>query len=466
MTHLLDRLNNKRSAENGYSLMLAVLLMVIMLAVVASLTATVIAGTQKSGQTRDYTFNSLAADAALNDALLTANTETLTDGVTSLINHIGPENAKTGILSPHENPLSNINWMWYAVPTPSSAPYTDYQIYASGYRGNEPDAERSHHMTARLTSFPVTGAIADSGTGNPVYQLPSRALWSKGAVGVDALTLDGEGSVYSYNSASGTTPPAINSSTPRSSIHTNGNVNFTGNYGGQASEVDFYGFQTGDNFEERCLGNCLLPTRGFAHFFDSANYDNDLSISRDTSNGGFECSSYPNWRSSSNGTVLNPSGNNRHLCFNDLTIDANTTIPTRFTTGAPLTVFVNGDLTFSPGMSLQNAGHLDSSRGPLSLRLVVSGDVDIPGHTTATTTLSGLVIATNGGVCTVGTANRSAEVRGAIACSDLRVIGQGKIWVDSQSSLTEHEQGPTGSSGEDTRAWLFSDYRIISELPG
>lgn len=460
MKSLIDNLQKRRTQETGASLMIAVLLMVIMLGLVTSITAAIILGTQKSGQTRDYTFFSLAGDAALNDALLTANTETLSDGITSLVNYIGPENAKTGTLTPDGSPNTEINWRWYALPTPSTAPYTSYQIYASGYRGDDPEVDNAFHVTARLSSFAVAGGqVITNADGVQVYKLPSRSLFSKGAVGINNVSLQDGASILSFNSAVGTDPGSHNANTPKASFSTAGEVRFH-SYGGYASHGHLYGMKDGESAEDRCIGGCLLPMKMTTFSFDAASYSDDPTTSPDG-----KCTTYSNYRSSVNGTSINPSGGARHLCVEDLVIDQDTIYSSRFTTGAPLTIFVNGDLVIEPGKKLRNAGWMDSARGPMALRLVVRGNVNVAGHPTTPTELSALTIATEGGSCTISEPGQRARVIGAIACDNLTVNGDGVIWHDAQTIMTEVEQGPTGVDGDDTRAWSLSEYEIISSLP-
>ena len=449
MGRMLNWMQARRRQEDGSGLVLAILLIIVMLSLVAILTATVMSSISKSAQTRDITFHSLAADAALNDALRIANSEVFDDGSTAIQNYLGEENARTGTLSPSSGSGSDIHWQWYARETPTSAYGTDYYIYATGYR-LEVEEEGAYNLRARLSSFPYEGSRDEDGTS--VYLLPPAGLHNLGTVGLRGVTTSENASFFTYNSAAGDIG-AGDASTPRSEITVaeEGELLMT-DYSGFVSHANIYNFQDEDSLPERCGGDdCQVNTTTYPYDIDSSWVFSASNVEKMVGQSGTAAdvceNDFPNWTSSADGTVLQPDDSSANfLCVNNLNIDQDTTIAPRFTSGNPLYLFVTGNLEVSPNASFNN------NKTPLSLRTFVNGNVTVHGASIPSTKVSTALVSTDSGTCTIGSPGGFTDFKGAIACDELNVLGNTNIWHDSQTSQLRSQNYHL--------AWALSEYEI------
>lgn len=456
----LIKKQNKRNNEHGSAIMLAVLLMIVMLAIVSALTIAVVAGVKKSAQTRDYTYHSLAADSALNDALRTANDEIFGSGITAIENHVGVANAKTGSLTLENQVGGEVKWRWYAINTPSTIPYTDYTIYATGYKGDDPNGENAFHYSARLKSFPYNGA-ASSSNDTPQYLIPPSGLFTKGTVGFKGMDISNSTSFYTYNSQGGS-PTGGNASTTRSEVSVAGEGNFIfRDYNGHVKSGNIYNLPEDTDRSERCGGeDCPMPTIAYKYDIAPAwtfSQQNMKNISGNL-DGEDLCTNYSDYRTSSHGAVLEPDNiTQNYLCINDLIIDSNTQLAPRFSTGSPLYLFVRGNVTVEPGVTLNEASG-SGNRGPTALRIFTAGNVNIKGNLAVPTKVSALIHATDQGECTVGQTGRKVDVYGAVSCNELFAAGETSFWHDLQASQVGVNES------EVKRAWSLSNYDITSGL--
>lgn len=476
----------RRTQETGASMLLALLMMLVMLALVSVLTATVIAGTQKSGQTRDLTYHSLAADAAVNDALDVANNQTLANGRTALMNYVGEANAKEGEFTPNNSAGLKVNWRWWVEATPSTVPYSDYQVYAVGYR-DDPDSDSAYRVTARLTSIPITGAEKRGDDGIITYLLPPSGIYGLGTVALtDGMIVGNDASFYTYNSVAGT-PISPTPSTTRGAVSVAGEGNLIAqDHNGVMGAIHVYNVPEDGNVHDRC-GNTLpgedeeteetTPNSSECHNINATSlvsYSHNInsSWSYDTTKTEFytgvpdgedACPEYEDWVASENGGIMSPTtSTSNYMCINDLTIDANTTIASRFSTGSPLYLFVNGDVNVLPGMKFNV--ETTPIRGPLSLRMFVKGNVNIAGQPAVETQVRALIIAADGngvggGRCVIGSPAdpvNKAVFRGSLACDVVEVHGDAQVWHDLQTLQT----GVGGVAV--SRAWSLSNFQIIN----
>lgn len=431
----LASLSRKTREESGSSMVFALIVMIL------ALTATMlIAGYTLTSLATTRTLNSLssydaAADAAINNALLIANSG---NGSAILAAHQEAGNAVNGSLTPAQS-SSPVKWSWYTKAVAVSGQQVDYYVYAVGYSKTPTDSD-AKTVRALIAPKAVTGGSYDSGV--IVYQAQGQAVHQWGLMGLDGITTFSGLKVNSFNSYQNLNPTASDTA---SAFASNGNITLAGSTG--VNQFAQFGPGT---LSSRCNGNGCSSV-------EVSKQKYNFSLAGITSQVQAACpldsSSYPSWVASANSGVLNTSPSNE--CFNNVIFDTNTSLPASASAGNPMFIFAKGDITVNAGVTV-NAG-----RSPVALQIFSqsgSGAVFQNGTATSPTVFSGLV----GGATIVcvdtsphdGNTSQTLIIYGSFACSALNFGSSTVLWQDEAANNIANSNQP--------RLWSVVKYENIS----
>lgn len=473
---MMQRINRKmQRTEEGSSLLSAILLMVVLSGIVASMTMLAMAATSKSGSTRNYTYYSIAADAAINRALFVANNlvdNSIRESIYSCDRSDNKRNdwfESDGAVKPASTQLPTLRTMsekdaeggmryaWCTRPVPSATAGLSFDIYAWGFRDDFDDS-RVRNLRARIESVPVRNTVPNDSGDGLMYQPTAEGVFAWGVLGTSALDLKGNAAVRSYNSGQTYNPTT---DTGEGSIATNFDLNYTPEsvFGriGMLNVSD----NTDSHTRNRCFGDrCAAPyLKEYAYGIDLSNLDQDIAAKCPPSGG-----PYPNWTASANGGVYNPprpgASSNYYACYNNMVFDTNTSLGNRFFTGLPAYAYLTGNIVVNPGVQVNTGG---VNGGPLSLRIYSSGGQATFHHSTTSnpTRFAGLV-AGNQLTCSDGieSANVVPQKKllyyGGLSCAVTTIGGGTEVWWDVQTSqiLNNNESGGI-------RLWNITQYDEI-----
>lgn len=466
-----------RGDENGSSLLSVILLMIILTGIVASMTMLAMAATTKSAATRNFTYYSIAADAAINRALFIANSAATPaiDDVSYSCNT--PDNKRSDwftdatrkTVKPANIQLSTLRslsdaeaegtmrYAWCTRPVTSATTGLSFDVYAWGFRDGFEDP-RVRNLRVRMESVPVRSTTPNNAGDGLMYQPTAEGVFAWGVLGTSALNLKGNAAVRSYNSAQTFLPTT---DTGEGAIATNFDLNYTTDsiFGrlGMLNVTD----NSDSHTRNRCFGDrCAAPyLKEYAYGIDLSNLDQDIALKCPPSGG-----PYPNWVASANGGVYNPSkpaaSPNYFGCYNDMIFDVNTKLGSPFFTGLPAYAYLTGNVIVNPGIQVNTGG---ANGGPVSLRIYSSGgQATFQQSTTATPTRFAGLVAGNQLTCSDGieSANvvpqKSLILYGGYACAVTTLGGGTEVWWDKQTTQILNNNAAGGK-----RLWNITQYDEI-----
>lgn len=470
--------------ESGSSLLSAILLMVVLSGIVASMTLLAMAATTKSSATRNFTYYSLAADMGINAALYAVN-HPVSPGlnhpssVDSALQYVWGcttadnkrsdwfvNNAGTGAVKGASGTLRTLDasiaeggmkYAWCLRKVNSATEGLSFDVYSYGFR-NDFNDPRLRQMRVRLESAPVRNTVPNNSGDGLMYQPTPEGAFSWGVLGTSGLTLKGNAAVRSYNSGQ-TYNPTTDSG--EGAIATNFEVNYTKDsvFGrlGMLNVTD----NPESHTRNRCFGDrCAAPyLKEYSYGIDLAVLDQDIAQRCPPANG-----PYPNWVASANGGVYNPSkpasSTIYYGCYKDMIFDTNTTLGSRFFSGLPAYAFITGNVIVNPGVQVNTGG---TNGGPLSLRIYSSGAQATFRHSTTSnpTRFAGLV-AGNQLACSDGVESANVEpqkrtiIYGGLACAMTTLGGGTEVWWDKQTT-----QILNNADASAKKVWNIVDYDEI-----
>lgn len=356
-----------------------------------------------------------AAEAALADALTTANTGTL--GSTSSNTTTDP--ALTSFI-PTGKPgrsqsTSTSAWAWWAEPRGTTA--QSYLVHAIG-QSTSSGAPGSVRLDATLTGLAVTGTTQTSGATS--YLLAPR----QGSAA--AVTTRTETTLNSGNTTlAGYTPGTSTPDTEPVPLAVAGTYNATGL--AQTPSITLYNWAQ-EPQPERCRG---------AGCDQAVSYNDAVDFTTTAISNQFATSCYDtahrDWTASeaagTSSTATLPAGS---ACYDNVTFDRNTTV-----TGTPATptvLYVRGSVTVMPGVSVNAA-----STSPYSAQLQILSSASTPvtiqaGSQTNQTSAAWQLWAPNA-TCTV-TGNGPVSLYGSITCNRFAPTGPVALLFDRSAAAT------------------------------
>lgn len=434
---MLRKWMNRRNEEDGVTMVVALLFVVIMTSLMMAMTALAMMAMQTSIAVRDATYFDIAVNSATSNALNLANNPTKDSlgTVTDAINmHVGEANQAVGVVEGD----TGVKWRWYAVPIANSEAGLSYDVIATGYRLDPNDPTSARTVTVRLVSFPTSGArkVDDS-----IYYRPTKnSVFSWGVFGANSASVSGNTQMTSFNSGDGTSGTSV-------ALGSNENINVspTATVPNIAVMNSFPGHTTG----ERCTGTPCKPpiTTEYTYGVDTSVIEEWVQEACPLA-----ATSYPSVNVNSGFIPL--TAGSKITCLNNLTIgsgDINVDISRQASTGNPEYIYVKGNVNVAPGARFNTTGN-SSVSGAMVYRIYAAGNVNIAttGVGPRYTDFRALVAA--GGTCSVGAATAATNTWGAFVCDDFSVVGVTSIKWDEQTAQV------TGDASETRRIWSIVDY--------
>lgn len=411
----LNQLQARRREESGAALIFAVIVMMVM---ALTITLVTVAAASSITSTTDQTIQQLkreAAETAIQSAGFAANADT-TATTQSIF-----ERARTSYFNGDLRNISNqgsepdvdIRWRWRAEPVVEYGGRLSWYVIAQGYiAGQNPDTQgqtiRALYRGMKVTSGGKTG----SATGITYNLAPENPWQSAPVYGENKVTFSTNVKVRSYDSYNGTNPQLLEDT--RARVGTNGAYNII--TGGTIPTTGVLDYGTAGT--PTCTGSTVacnavrINSRGYA--VDNTELTNAL---------GAACPSftYPAWKASENGGVLNLTGTTP-ACFSSMVFDQNTTV-----LGSNKHVYVTGNTTVNSGVKV------NVSKGAYDLRIMSDfGQLNV-GNTNASldsTTQANFYFATNSATC-----NIAGTFQGALSCNEILFRSNSVMYADASASV-------------------------------
>lgn len=403
-------------AESGSAIIFSILLSIIVLSVVSVIIALSLTSVKKTSSSNAYTYFGNAAVAAVNNAVFTANS---VNGLAKLNAATSPSTAVKGVYNVNYTD-QQLAWEWYATKT-SSIPNAEYTITATGYRVDASD-EESRTVVSKIRSVRVSSGSYVSATDNIKYEIDPSNLAQWGFYGIDSVQLKNGAVVNSY--ANSSVVPNTSSVTNKDGAVASNGVVTLGGTATVVSRINSLNYNT--NTPVRCSGtNCDITPQKKLDYLPSL----DSTTQRALSNCPKTASEYPSFVSSTSGTTLNAG------CYNNITIDANTTTASTATSGSPAVIYFKGSLTVKSGKTF------NATKVPLTARFFSDTGTSVSleqGTASTPTRFSGLVTGAqlactdNGAGATTASTQSNAKlfIYGGLACKTIILSGGTIAWWD------------------------------------
>lgn len=404
----------------------AMLFVIIMTLVTTSISITAVAGLQKSQEARDRAGMEVTVGTAVSHAVAFANNPAAGK---KLDDHVGFSKAVYGVSTATSDTVldGRYKWLWYYERVNDAVIGESYEIVAKSYM-DQPTDISSRTVRVRLQSTPVNGArYLDNG--KVVYAPVPMGAFSWGIMGVKNITLNGNATVRSFNSAYVNTPTAADD-TQNGTISSNDTVNLNGTNTSGIRQIFLLQGSSENIPTERCstVANCVNKMKSYAYGIELVSISNKVIESCP-----LNANQYPDWKASTKNGILNPEVDGQ--CFNNMIFDANTELPLGYSSGKPAEIYIAGNLTVNAGVKV-NQNELRG--GPLALRIFSAAGSSAkfnsgPSATNATR-FAGMVAGYNFNCTDSAASGKSLVITGAIAC-DRVTFGEGtQIWWDQQTS--------------------------------
>lgn len=443
--------NYRAQREDGVAMIMAILIMVILLSLVATMTAFALMGVDKGKDVQFLTGSQNAADSAISHAMTLANSTGGQVTNKGLDAHIGLANAVYGKVSANEiDPDTgdgSYNWRWYATKVVGAKNNMLYDIIATGY-SDTPDDDTARTYRVQVEAMVVEEAFYVS-SNSPYYRTTRAGLFAWGALGLDKVSVGNGTKVQLYDSSKNIGYPV----TPIKSggrIATNNIMDL-----GTGLTISEYVFMNSSEQIDstRCTKNCsgvILTRETFG-----------VSLGTATKSAASACplaaSSYSDWVASANGGTVKYSST--PMCYRNIIFDVDTTVAANYTSARPAEMFAKGNITVKAGVEVNK--QTKSYQGPLALRVYsqVGSTGTIEQGTAASPTKFTGLIAGETLSCAVGGSTNVAEATilyGAISCKSVTLGTNVRIWWDNQI-----DQVTDIGSATAKKIWSISGYQEV-----
>lgn len=437
--------------EEGVAMIMAILIMVVLLSLVATMTAFALMGVDKGKDVQFLTGSQNAADSAISHAMMLANSANGQVAGKGLDAHLGIGNAVNGIVSANEiDPDTGdgtYSWRWYAEKVVGGKDKMIYDIYATGY------SETPTDDTARTYKVRVEAMVVESatykGNGSPFYDPTKAGMFAWGAMGLDKITVGNGTSLEMYDSSKNIGYP-VTAVAKGGKIATNNIMEL-----GTGLKIHEYVFMEAPEpiDSTRCTKNCS----GVGVSRESYG----ISLSTATSNVSTSCplaaSSYGDWVASANGGTVPYSAN--PLCYRNVIFDVDTDVAANYTSGRPAEMMVKGNITVAPGVEVNKQNR--TYQGPLALRIYsqtgTSANIQ-QGTESNPTKFTGLITGASLN-CAIGDSTNKAGATvlyGAISCKTVTLGNNTRIWWDNQIDQVSSIGSPNAK-----KIWSISGYQEV-----
>lgn len=422
-----------RKDESGAAMITALLFVIVMLFLISSISVTAISGLQKAKESQESTNLSMVVDSAVSNAISVANNPVPTSSTTTkdISDYEGFSKAVYGVSNSSSDPNTEegkYKWLWYVEGVQDAVVGESYDVIAIAYKNEYTDVN-AKRVRVRLQALPVIVAnYSDSGK---IYYSPiAMGAFSYGLLGMNGLTLNDGATVRSYNSALVSNPVAAND-TRIGTVSSNKNIAINGTDVNAVSRAVLLDGSSTNIPYDRCTtaANCAGKIESFAYGINVASISN-MVIQKCPLN----ASSYPDWKASLNGGILNPETQGN--CFNNVIFDVNTDVANGYASGNPVEMYIAGNVTVNAGVDVnQNA----LRKGPLSLRIYSAAGsfVKLNSGTAADPTVFSGMIAGHNFACTdTGAAVEAGKkliFKGSLACDTVTLGAGTEAWWDQQT---------------------------------
>lgn len=431
-------------------MILALLMMLMLLSIVATMTTVAMTGLAKGRATQDFTALSNAADSAVNNAIALSNNP---GAAQSISTHIGPSKAVYGAVDADvTNPGGDGKylWRWYVQPVPTRFAGLTYDLYATGYK-NDPNEASARNIRVRLES--LAAYSASYGPLGTSYEATQEGMFAWGALGLQSVELKGTASIYSFDSRAILIPSSTSDNTHNGRFATNGKLTYSA-----ASAWDQMAFllagEKNPVDSTRCIGD-----RCDDDHENKFSYGIDLSHIQTVSQSKCPNSTYPDWVASQQGNMVNPISQGQ--CFGNIIFDQDTTLSGNYSSGNPAVMYAKGNVTVKGGVDVNVADV--SGKGPLSLRIYSQSGSAMKierGITSDPTRFMGMI----GGAgldCEMGSASAltgtpMTKFYGSVACNTITIQNATELWWDEQTIQVIGVNSPDA-----TFVWLATTYEEL-----
>lgn len=424
---MFNHMRAVRRNEEGAAMITALLFVIVMLFLLASISVTAISGLDKAKNAQTATNLTSVVDTAINNAVATAN---YPEQGKDISNFEGTANAVYGVadFSTDNSSSTTYKWMWYVEGVADAVIGESYDIVATAYLNDYTDVD-AKTVRVRLQALPVDKAQYLS-TGVISYSPIAMGSFAYGFMGLNGITMNEGSSVKSYNSALNLNPVDAND-THIGTISSNKLVAVNTTNTNSVSRIVLLSGSSSPIPVDRCTttANCSGKLESFAYAI-SVDSISAMVIKKCP----LGANQYPDWKASLNGGVFNPDvqGN----CFNNVIFDTNTEVSGGYSSGNAAEMYIAGNLTVNAGVEVNES---DLRGGPLALRIYsAAGNAAKFNSGTATdpTKFSGMVSGQNY-ACTDSNAlpadNKVLILRGSLACDTVTFGAGTQAWWDQQT---------------------------------
>lgn len=344
---MFDRLHRRfpPTGDDG-SLLLAFVVIIMVTSLLFVVTGSVITGLVQARNMTAFAAAGQAADAAANNALVTANMQ-----------NVLPTSAhpRTGTLV-----STGASYSWYATAVPGGPVGRVYTVHITA---------RSGH-TVRTFNDQLTGIASTAGNASngAVSYIPTPGTGFVDAVFADTGAMFGSGvQVTSYDSTTGAT------NTGHGTVATNGYLTLHGT--AHADRLTLYDYQAAP-YPDRCTGaGCGgIPTTDMPPALDVSSQQANQFIAAALT----RCAQAGNppraWIASQHGGVLTATGPGG-ACYASLDFNENTTVTA--TPGNPVILYVAGNITVSPGVTVNDPSGTATPSAPSLIVYTRGGQVSL-----------------------------------------------------------------------------------------
>ncbi|MBC9705835.1 MAG: hypothetical protein H9W81_12860 [Enterococcus sp.] len=436
--------------EEGVAMIMAILIMVVLLSLVATMTAFALMGVDKGKDVQFLTGSQNAADSAISHAMMVVNSTSGQVEGKGLDAHIGVANAVYGKVSANEiDPDSGdgaYNWRWYAEKIVGTKNNMSYDIVATGY-SQTPDDD-----TARTYRVRVEAMVVESATYNgdiPLY-FPTRVgMFAWGVLGIEKVSVGTGSEIKMYDSSKNIGYP-VTGTAVGGRFATNNIMELNPNV--KAAEFVFLS-GTGPIDNTRCTRNCGDYPLMFESFGISLNTATTMAASACP----LAASAYSDWVASAHSGVVSYSAT--PMCYRNIIFDVDTNLAANWTSARPAEMYAKGNITVKAGVEVNK--QTKGFQGPLALRVYsqtgATGTLE-QGTASNPTKFTGL-IAGETMACSVGTASNALEATvlyGAISCKTVTLGSNSKVWWDNQIEQVTELGSPTSK-----KLWSIKGYQEV-----
>jgi hypothetical protein len=336
-----------RGEESGSAIIFALILLIVTFSLVSTVTAFGLANLQKTLFVQSYTNNGLAAETAISDALMVANSQ----GGTKLLNDLqadGPTSSnvvKGEVSSAYSSGNGGQKWVWYTERVSEGSAVAEYYIHAWGFQQKSSDPY-SRHFRVKVSSYANMKAAKKADSTQITYYPAPDAVSQWGLLGSSAFTVNPGANLKSYISDKDSN---ATKDTRQGQIASNGIVNMSSdpnnakfffgdaNAGNSSRRINLLNWSAADELNpltNRCAG-CSNAEKQYYDIV-TKNYRTDLTTIATTVQNACPLQTYPVWKSSENNGVLQGG------CYNSLIFDQDTATPTSATDVSPAVAYIKG----------------------------------------------------------------------------------------------------------------------------